>query len=288
MDNGYAAREFVDEVLGPAQVAWENARSGPDIDRQFASLALIEAYGWLRIGVQVGKFPTDLASELLKPRLDALLQANERAEKQSLLEAGATGEIRRLLTSEAYFPPSFAERFPREFQHLPEAATLFSLWSTEARAFAESRSGTKLVKALNFANRQDWETALAELKDERFVPEESKVPDASLFEGYLRSLQHVHRIAEFLTVEGVAAEQWSALAIMRVEVAGIHSWRIQFRIGLSGPRFDELTAVVASRLTRELAADGIEQSPRGFVDGVKELRSRYIAVLGYLVNGAEL
>jgi hypothetical protein len=287
MNSCYAVREFVAEVLGPAQVAWENARSGPDVDQQFASLALIEAYGWLRIGVQAGGFPRDIASELLKPRLDALLEASVVAEKKSLLEEGRTGEIRRLLTAEAKFPPSFAELFPTEFQHLPEAATVFSLWSTEARAFTESRSGTKLVKTLSFAHIRDWKMALTELKEEPFVSDESTVPDASLFEGYLRLLQHIDRVADLFTVEGIAPEQRPARAIMRIQVAGIHSWRFNFRFGLAGTRFDELTAVVADRLTAEAAAGGIRLSPQGFIDGVRKLGDRYVSVSSYLARQAE-
>lgn len=288
MNSDYAVRELVDGVFCPANEEWKRAQSGKEIDQQFASVAFLEAYGWLRIGVQVGRFPRELANELLTPSVESLQQATEMAGTQSLLESGLIAESVRLLKANDHFPPSFAERFQREFQHLPEAATLFSLWSTEARAFSESMSGTKLVKTLTFANDQNWQIAVTELRNEQFLSDAKEdAPDASFFEGYLRALQHLHRIADLLTVEGVETEQWPARAIMRVEVAGIHSWRLSFRAGLFGPRFDTVTDAVAERLSAEAAAEGTILGREDFIEAVAQLKRRYTAVLGYLVRGAE-
>ena len=283
MNSGYVVHEFVDGVLSPAHEAWKGAQSGKEIDRQFASIAFVEAYGWLRIGVQVGKFPRALANELLPPRLESLQQATEMAQKQSLLDSDVIAESVRLLEAKDHFSPPFGERFRREFQHLPEAPTLFSLWSTEARAFSDSLSGTVFVKTLTFAKDLNWEKVVTESRHEQFASEAKEdAPDASFVEGYLRTLQHLHRIADLLTVEGVETEQWPARAILRVEVARIHSWRLSFRAGLFGPRFDTVTVIVADRLSAEAAADGLILRREDFIKGVAQLKRRYLAVLGYL------
>jgi hypothetical protein len=288
MDSGYAVREFVGGVLCAAKEEWKRAQSGKEIDQQFASIAFLEAYGWLRIGVQVGRFQRELANEFITPIVESLQQATEMADKQSLLDSGLIAQSLRLLKAKDHSPPSFSKQFPSEFQHLPEAPTLFSLWSTEAQAFSESLNGTKLAKTLTFANDQNWKIAVTGLRDEPFVSDpKGEGPDASLFEGYFRALQHLHRIADLLTVEGVRTEQWPARAILRVEIARVHAWRLSFRAGAFGPRFDAATDVVAHRLSAEAAAEGTKLPRHDFIEAVAQLKRRYTSVLGYLVRGAE-
>ena len=73
-----------------------------------------------------------------------------------------------------------------------------------------------------FADPKEWDVASGELRDEPFDPDGKKYAKLSLFEGYLRALQHLDRMADLLDVEGTASEKWPARAIMRIEVGSIH------------------------------------------------------------------
>jgi hypothetical protein len=285
MDDSYAVREFGERVLKPAAAAWKDAKPRPEIDQKLAAHMLIEAHGWLRIAVQVGLFKRDIAITLVRPLLSALLDANQLVEAQRIVDTGITDDNRRSLNLDYEFPPLFVEQYPQQFQQFPEGPTVFALWSQEARSFASSQSGTHFVKVLTFEFEKNWVQILSESNSEPFAQDGEVTP--GLVEGYLRSLQHLHRIAELFTVEGTPTVEWPARAMMRTEVARIHSWRLNFHAGLFGDRFKEMTVVVANRLTAEAGDAGVALTAQGFIDGVERLKQRYHAVLGYLVSGAE-
>ncbi len=274
----------MDSSFRPAVVAWEKAQSGSDTNKRFAAASLVESFGWISIGVQAAAFPADLAREIVTSSLEVLLEANELAEQEALFQSGVTVQNRRLFESKDMFPRPFCDRYSSEFSNLPEAPTLFSLWCSESLAFAQADGG--LAETLNFAYDEEWRIALGRLKDEYFSPEIDLTSEPSLFEGYLRSLLHMNRVAQLMGVEGTPTAGWPARAVMRVEVTNIHGWRLNLQSNVFAPRFDAVTEVVESRLRVEAQADGIKLREGGFVDGVRNLRRRYGESLGHLSRTA--
>lgn len=233
--------------------------------------------------MQSEAFPADLAREVVAKNIEAIRAANDLTEREGLLQSGLTAGNQRLLETKEMFPEPFRKRYANEFSQLQEAATLFSVWCAESQAFAESDG--KFVETLNFAYDADWDLAIGRLRDEYFQPAVGIDSDASLFEGYLRSLDHLNRIVDLMTVEGTRPAGWPARATMRVEVANIHSWRLNFQNDRFVTRFDKVTEVVESRLRREALADKVHLQPGGFVDGVGNLVHRHRQSLGYLSMG---
>lgn len=284
MPSEFSVREFLDLELYPAQKTWEEVRLGPIRARRLPALVLVETFGWIRLGVQSETFPEDLTRDLLDKSWDLIREANEFTEKEKLLAESVIGENRRLIEKKS-FPRPFRGAYKSDFSELPEAPIIFSLWSGEARSFSRFRSGIVFVDTLNYANEKEWDEAVARLIDENFDPnpKDSKV---SLFEGYLRALQHLDRIADLLHVEEIAPEKWPALAIMRIEMGSIHGWRLNFQSSVFEPRFRQVTEVVEERLRREAIATGSKPERGGFVEGVRDLTRRYLSAFGPLPASA--
>ena len=284
MPNASLLIEYSHAAFRPAAAAWEKAQSTSEAKQQYAAASLIESYGWISIGVQVTAFPVDLAREVVTPHVEVIAAANDLAARESLFQSGLTGQNRRLLKSKEAFPPSFRDIHPSEFAELPEAPTLFSQWCLESLAFAQSDGG--FAETLNFAFDQDWDVALRRLKDEPFSYEVAPDSEPSLFEGYLRALLHMNRIADLMGVEGARTASWPARALMRVAVAEIHGWRLNLTRSLFNTRFDAVTEAVEARLRAEAIADAVELEKDGFIGGVRDLRIRYGEALGYLSRAA--
>jgi hypothetical protein len=280
MPNASLLIEYSQAAFQPTAVAWKGAQSSSEAKQRFAAASLIESYGWISIGVQVTAFPADLASEVVTPHVEVIAAANELAARESLFQFGVTGQNRRLLKSKEIFPKSFQEIYPREYVEFPEAPNLFSQWCLESLAFAQSDGG--FVESLNFALDQEWNLVLERLKHEPFSSEVTTNSEPSLFEGYLRALLHMNRMADLLDVKGTRTASWPARALMRVAVGDIHGWRLSSTRPLFGTRFDAVTEAVEARLRAEAAADAVKLEMNGFVRGVRNLRIRYGEALGYL------
>jgi hypothetical protein len=284
---------FVDSAFRPAERAWLEARDERTMfvdpvfrriekrselasRKKFAALSLIEAYGWVLLGVRADAFPRELGSQLLRDSSNSILEANEFAKKERLGDE-ITPENLRLLNSEVSFPPSFRDTHKPEFLNLPEAPTIFSLWAGEFKSFSRSTSASTFVQMTNFANEHEWPLISAQLADDPFDPEGTQYTQTSLFEGYLRVLQHLDRIADLLDVEGTAEQKWPARAIMRMEVGSIHRWQLNFRSNTFEPRFWQVTEIFETRLRQEAAALGTKLEDRLFDTGVRDLVRRYVA-----------
>jgi len=208
------------------------------------------------------------------------MAANKLADRQALFQSGVTGQNQRLLASKEMFPSQFRDRYPSKFAEFPEVPILFSLGCSESLAFAQSDGG--FAETLNFAIENDWDVVLGRLKDEPFSYEVATNSEPSLFEGYMRALLHMNRVADLMGGEGARTASWPARAVMRVEVGNIHGWRLNFQSNVFGPRFDAVTEAVESRLRAEATADAVELRKGGFVGGVRDLRQRYGEALGYV------
>jgi hypothetical protein len=277
MPGEYAAREFFGSILQPARVAWEEARTGPDEQKSFAALAFVEAYGWTCLGVRADAFDRKTTLILLQPVADSIREANQFTAQSNLLPEVVTAENRGLLESKRYLPVPFLETYKFEFQRLPRAATVFSLWCAEFMSFERFDSSRALVRVLNFGREPAWQTAFGAMRDEPFVPNPDEKSKISYFEGYLRVLQHFDRIADLFALEGISLEEWPARAIMRLDIGPIHQWRFNFRSVAFERRFSQFTEAVEERLAREADADNAKAPRGGFVSGVRDLRNRYLA-----------
>ncbi|HYI97639.1 MAG TPA: hypothetical protein VEX68_29135 [Bryobacteraceae bacterium] len=280
MPNASLLIEYSRVAFRPAVAGWEKAQSSSEAKQRFAAASLIESYGWIIVGVQVTAFPADLARQVMIPHVQSIAAANVLAERESLFQSGLTAQNRVQLRSEETFPPSFAAIYPSEFAEFPEAPSLFSQWCLESLAFAQSDGG--FAETLNFALDQEWEVVLGRLRDEPFLLEVATDSERSLFEGYLRALLHMNRMADLMGVDGARTASWPARALMRVSVGDIHGWRLNLTSGLFETRFDSVTEAVEARLRAEATADAVELEKNGFIRGVRELRLRYAEALGYL------
>ncbi len=274
-----AVATFAESVFQPAVDAWSNRTESKKNDR-FLAATLLEAYGWINLGVRADAFDSGCAHVLVEPHLNPLREANDVAIRESLFNEGMTSENRRAFSSKKIFGAPFSQDYPNEFAELPEASNLFSTWCGEARSYMFSASD--FVETLNFARLQDWDVALGLIKDDTFRSEADAHSPPSLTEQYFRSLQHLDRMAELLSVAGTSTSQWPARAVMRIELATIHVWRINFQNNVFRPRFDAVTAAVEQRLRAEAAREGIALTGSGFVRAVGELRTRFNAALKHL------
>ena len=284
MGDDFLVTEFVHSVLDPAVDLWCRTQDGLLREQSFASVALIEAYGWLSLGVQAGNYDRAMSGHEVRSRRKPLQAAIEFAEASNLIDRGVTRQFGQLLGFSDPFPPPFHERFPSEFAELPEASTSVAVWTLEYRNLATSSSAQVFVETLNFAYEQEWREAVDSPMIERFNAEAHSASPPSLFEGYFRCLQHLDRMAELLGTQGVASQKVAARARLRDEAARIHRWRLDFRHALFAPRFRQITEMVAQRLIREAKANIVAFWPRTFTAAVFDLVTRYRVAVGEITG----
>jgi hypothetical protein len=282
MTSDLAIREFIGSTVAPAEAAWLDARLASQEQKRFAALTLAEAYGWMCLGIRAEAFDRETARTLIRPIAESIREATIFSVQMNLLVKTGTAENLRLLESEQYVPAPFRDSYGPQFQELPQVATIFSLWCSEVSSFDRSSSGRALVGILNFARENAWERAFKEMLDEPFDVDLKDGGRISYFEGYLRVLQHFDRIADLFSLEGIPSEQWPARAIMRLEVGSIHQWRFNFQSVVFEKRFNIFTEAIEERLVREALVAGTKIDLGGFVNGVRNLRSRYLAAFNSL------
>jgi hypothetical protein len=272
---------MLETFFNPARESWEKSQRQSKEEHSFAALAFVEAYGWIRVGVQANAFPRANALDFLATSGSELLKALEIVEPLQLIGESAIALTRQSIKRKS-FPHSFAERYPDEFSALPEVATTFILWCAECCSFAQSTHASAFVRRLCSPYRANWPPVLQQLQNEYF--DVAGVDVISLFEGYLLSLQHLNRIADLFSVSGIDPQKRPAVAVMRVEAASIHRWRLNLSDRFYQDRFSEATQIVETRLRQEAGAPDIDikLEQGGFIAGVESIVRRYIQSLGYL------
>ena len=236
----------------------------------YNSVALLESFLWLFLGVQVDYFPKELSVQVVNECLDILLKAYGRAVQgkhdqkffplQKALEVQLSGR-RELFAWPGRLPLLPSQSLSRVFQ----SSLILS------NEFARDQAAYFLVQPLVFASAPFWQKVEEELQWVSLLPaaeleahpEEVKAFRDRIFAGmvkvvnYMETYQSVSRDVERVA-RGLSQAAKSDLLFLKQTIYEIQQWRLNFRDNVVFERFLKVAGYFADALCKGVA-DGVVQ-----------------------------
>jgi hypothetical protein len=274
---------FLTEFFEPATQATRSMETLPPLTGDYSSLAMLEAFLWLHLGVKINYFPEDLSRRVVYEYGNKILGAHARAVSDSQLIQRFSPPNQRIFDAE------FSGRVqlfaaPEEFPHASdEICGAFQGALVLVSGIVNESDIQELFKMVMLAKPQDWEaatrsSAVVRTKEEvalgiasRQWAREPALKVINFMQAY-RSL--------FADFEALSTKEIQSLFLLKRQLKEIQQWRLDLASGEA--RFLQITRDVVGITADEIKKrDG--RPPADFAEqtlaAVRELLSDWGALL---------